>query len=66
MLYLHKMGCSASVYRRNGSEWNEGEETTPATCSATGTKTYTCTHNAEHTKAEDVAIDENAHAWNEG
>ena len=46
--------------------WNEGEVTTPATCSATGIKTYICTHNAEHTKTEDVAIDENAHAWNAG
>ena len=46
--------------------WNAGVVTTPATCSATGTMTYTCTHNAEHTKTEDVAIDENAHSWNEG
>ena len=46
--------------------WNEGEVTKEATCSAIGTKTYTCTHNAEHTKTEDIAIDENAHAWNEG
>ncbi|MBR2431977.1 MAG: hypothetical protein IKB23_03585, partial [Clostridia bacterium] len=36
------------------------------TCSAKGTKTYTCTHNSAHTKTEDVAIDENAHAWNSG
>ncbi len=50
----------------NAHAWNEGEITTPATCSEIGTKTFTCTHNAQHTKTEDVAIDENAHAWNEG
>ena len=28
--------------------------------------TYTCTHDSTHTYTEDVAIDENAHAWDEG
>ena len=46
--------------------WNEGVVTTNPTCSATGVKTYTCTHNGEHTKTEEVAIDANAHAWSEG
>ena len=41
--------------------WDEGVITTNPTCSAVGVKTYTCTHNNEHTKTEDVAIDENAH-----
>ena len=47
--------------------WNEGEVTKAPTCSAMGETTYTCTHDASHTKTEtDVAIDATAHAWNEG
>ena len=34
------------------------------TCCAVGTKTFTCAHNSEHTKTEDVAINENAHTLN--
>ena len=45
--------------------WNNGEITTPATCSATGVKTYTCTLDPEHTYTEDVAIDANAHSFGE-
>ena len=40
--------------------------TTDPTCTAVGVKTFICTHNGAHTKTEEVAIDENAHAWNEG
>ena len=47
-------------------EWNDGVVTTNPTCSAVGTKTFTCTHKSAHTYTEDVAIDENAHAWNSG
>ena len=43
--------------------WNEGEITKNPTCIEKGTKTYTCTHNSEHTYTEDVAIDENAHKY---
>ena len=45
----------------NAHAWDEGEITTNSTCSATGVKTFTCQHNSEHTKTEDVAIDTNAH-----
>ncbi len=50
----------------NAHAWNEGVVTQDSTCSAVGVKTFTCTHNGEHTKTEDVAIDEDAHSWNEG
>ena len=43
--------------------WNDGEITTPATCSAVGVKTFTCTHNSEHTRTEDVAIVADAHSF---
>ncbi len=46
--------------------WNEGEVTTPATCSAIGVKTFTCTaEGCTATKTEDIAIDENAHKYGE-
>ena len=45
--------------------WNNGEITTPATCSATGVKTYTCTLDPEHTRTEDVAIVADAHSFGE-
>lgn len=32
---------------------------------ATGVKTFTCAHNSEHTKTEDIAIDETAHSFGE-
>ena len=44
----------------------ESAVTTAPTCSTVGTKTFTCTHNSAHTYTEDVAIDGNAHSWNEG
>jgi len=59
-------GASYGNIDENAHSWNGGVVTTNPTCSTVGTKTYTCTHNSEHTKTEDVAIDENAHAWNEG
>ena len=45
--------------------WNNGEITTPATCSATGVKTFTCANNSAHTYTEDVAVDANAHSFGE-
>lgn len=44
--------------------WDEGKITTPATCSAAGVKTYTCS--CGETKTEPVAADPDAHVWNEG
>ena len=34
--------------------WNAGEVTTPATCTAPGVRTYTCTKNPAHTKTEPI------------
>ncbi|MBQ8433269.1 MAG: hypothetical protein IJX23_00475, partial [Clostridia bacterium] len=49
----------------NAHSWDAGVVTTPATCTSTGVKTYTCTHNGSHTRLEDVEIDANAHAPSE-
>lgn len=46
-------------------EWDEGKVTTEPTCSKAGVKTFTCKHNAQHTRTEEVAIDEDAHNWGE-
>ena len=43
-----------------------GVMTTTPTCVAGGEMTYTCSHDSSHTYTEEVAIDENAHSWNEG
>ena len=44
-------------------KWDEGEVTTPATCTADGVKTYKCTE-CEATKTEPVAA--TGHSWDEG
>ncbi|MBP1569658.1 MAG: Ig domain-containing protein [Oscillospiraceae bacterium] len=46
-------------------EWDEGKVTTEPTCSEAGVKTFTCKHDAQHTRTEEVAVDENAHNWGE-
>ena len=46
--------------------WNDGEITTPATCSAVGVKTFTCSLDSAHTRTEDVVIVADAHTWNDG
>ncbi len=77
IVYMNRIGgCTEATYIYEYSNtqkdattthaWNEGVITTNPTCSTIGTKTFTCTHNSEHTKTEDVAIDEDAHVWNEG
>ena len=43
-----------------------GELTVNSTCSSVGEMTYVCQNDASHVYTEEVAIDENAHAWNEG
>ena len=58
--------CHYVIKPSTGHSWDDGVVTTDPTCSAVGVKTYTCTHNREHTKTEDVAIDETAHAWDDG
>ena len=39
----------------NAHAWNEGVITNQPTCTEKGVKTYTCTHNSEHTRIEDAA-----------
>ena len=34
--------------------WNDGEVTTPATCTTAGVKTFTCTKDSSHTKTEEI------------
>ncbi len=46
-----------------GHSWNDGEITTPATCTTAGVKTYTCTRCGE-TRTEDIAA--LGHTWNDG
>ncbi len=42
--------------------WNDGEVTTPATCTTAGVKTFTCT-GCGTTRTEEIAIDPEAHSW---
>ncbi len=46
-------------------EWDEGKVTAEPTCSKAGVKTFTCKHNAQHTRTEEVAIDSEAHKVSE-
>lgn len=48
------------VLPATGHSWNEGEVTTPATCTTAGVKTYTCTV-CQATKTEEIAP--TGHAW---
>ncbi len=48
-----------------GHAWDNGVVTTEPTCSAEGVKTYTCANDASHTKTEAVAINPDAHKYNE-
>ena len=59
-------GVAAGVPVTLTHDWDEGTITTPATCTAPGVKTFTCRHNAEHTKTEEVPIVPDAHEWDEG
>ena len=40
--------------QKGDHSWNAGEVTTPATCTAPGVRTYTCTKNPAHTKTEPI------------
>ena len=47
-----------------GHLWNAGVVTTPATCSAAGVKTFTCTRGTcAENRVEAIAIDPAAHTW---
>ena len=50
------------VLPATGHSWNEGEVTTPATCTTAGVKTYTCTV-CQATKTEKIAP--TGHNWGE-
>ena len=50
------------VLPATGHSWNEGEVTTPATCTEAGVKTYTCTV-CQATKTEEIAP--TGHNWGE-
>ena len=68
----HCLDCNTDIVPQETVDINAdahnytSEITTLPTCTTKGVKTYTCTHNAEHTYTEEVEIDANAHAWNEG
>ena len=38
----------------NAHSWDAGTETTPATCTSEGVRTFTCQHNSGHTKTEPI------------
>ena len=40
--------------QKGDHSWNDGEVTTPATCTTEGVRTYTCTKNPAHTKTEPI------------
>ncbi len=49
----HKRICNCGDIETEAHNWNEGEETTPATHTTPGVKTYTCTECSE-TKTEEI------------
>ena len=53
--------CKAALCQDGDHVEGEGEVTTPATCVATGTRTFKCTACGEILRTEEIAIDENAH-----
>jgi len=64
-------GCDSLTKDKNTHSWNEGVITTPATCTAEGVKTYTCTvcektkteavPTLQHTYSTEWSSDENEH-----
>ena len=68
----HERECSCGAKETEGHTWNSGEVTTPATHTATGVKTYTCTvcggtktetiaKTPEHSYGEWTSVDETNH-----
>ena len=60
--------CGAEISRETitdgdalGHDWDGGSVTTPATCSATGVKTFKCKRNCGETKTEEIPTDSTAH-----
>ncbi len=46
-----------------GHDWDDGQITQPATCTAVGVKTFTCNRDHDHHKTEEVKIDPSAHEF---
>ncbi|MBQ1413604.1 MAG: hypothetical protein IIY93_10490, partial [Clostridia bacterium] len=44
-----------TVLKKRGHDWDDGVVTTEPTCETDGVKTFTCRHDASHTKTEPVA-----------
>ena len=42
--------------QKGDHSWNDGEVTTPATCTTEGVRTYTCTKDPAHTKTEPIPV----------
>lgn len=64
---LHCSVCGTIIVAQQevsalGHRWNTGVVTTPATCTTTGEKTYTCSV-CNDTKTETIDIDESAHDY---
>jgi len=59
-------GNEYGTYDPEGHSWDNGAVTEEPNCSEVGTRTYTCLHNAAHTKTEDIDIVADAHSWDNG
>ncbi len=57
--------CGTAYGELGAHSWNDGVITKQPTCVATGVKYFTCAHNSEHTKTEEIAIDSSNHNWSE-
>ena len=49
-----ELSREAKTIKAPGHDWDEGEITTPATCTEEGVKTFHCKNNNDHTKTEPV------------
>ena len=65
--FWHWHACTNEDCTERGSlsthNWNDGEITTPATCSTYGVKTYTCKDCGNKSKTETISWDENNHIF---
>ncbi|MBQ3086783.1 MAG: hypothetical protein IJC45_05570 [Clostridia bacterium] len=55
------IGYTALPLNPDAHTWNGGVITTQADCNTQGIKTYTCLHNAEHQKTQNLGFDANNH-----
>ena len=54
-------GCVALPFETDAHAWNSGEITVTADCNTEGVKTYTCAHNANHKKTENLGLNASNH-----